>query len=187
MRAATGAQFPCPFDLAPFNRYLSMDIEIGATMLESIKAWFQGPTPTGPTETLAEFNPGTAQPINGYIELEDGSWKLALPKDGSVSFFQLPLPEGTDNCRLTYRMRIKTELESGDCYLEMWCRLPEEGKFFSKGLHDKLTGKNNWSEHEIPFLVKKGQFADQLELKLYGNGEGTVWVDNIEVLKTPLG
>lgn len=155
-------------------------------MLEFLKTWLRGSTPSGPTETLAEFRPGTAQPIDGSIELEDGSWKLALPIDGSVPFFQMQLPEGTDSCRLTYRMHLKTEIESGDCYLEMWCRLPEAGRFFSKGLHDKLSGKTNWSEHEIPFLLKKGQFPDLLELNLYGNGEGTVWVDKIEVLKTPL-
>ncbi len=155
-------------------------------MLNLIKTWFQGPTPSGPTETLADFNPETAQPIDGSIELEDGSWKLEVPKDRSVPFFQMQLPEGTDSCRLTYRMRVKTEIESGDCYLEMWCRVRGAGRFFSKGLHDKLSGKTDWSEHEIPFLLKKSQVADQLDLNLCGNGEGIVWVDRIEVLKTPL-
>ncbi|MGI9390729.1 MAG: hypothetical protein ACR2O1_11785 [Boseongicola sp.] len=186
MRAASGAHFLYRFEFARLGRYLLGRIDIGAAMLNLLKTWLQGPTPSGPTETLAEFKPETAQPIDGSIELEDGSWKLKLPSDGSVPFFQLPLPEGNDSCRLTYRMRIKTELESGDCYLEMWCRLPESGKFFSKGLHDRIGGKTDWSGHEIPFMLKKGQVTDQLDLNLYGNGKGTVWVDKIEVLKSPL-
>ncbi|MBT8417929.1 MAG: hypothetical protein KJO42_10860 [Silicimonas sp.] len=155
-------------------------------MLNLVKSFFGVPTPSGPTETLAEFRPGTDQPLDGAAKVDDAAWKLTVDGARSVPLFKFPVPDETEGCRLHYRMQLKTGLQSGFAYLEMWCDLPGMGKFFSKGLHDKISGTTDWTDHEVPFLLKKGQRPDELDLNLYVEGKGTVWIRSISVLKTPL-
>ena len=71
-------------------------------------------------------------------------------------------------------------------FLELWCRVPGRGEFFSKGLHDKLRGTTDWSSHEIPFLLKEGQRPDLVKLNLAFEGAGTAWIRDVELLRTPL-
>jgi hypothetical protein len=68
----------------------------------------------------------------------------------------------------------------------MWCRLPGRGEFFSKGLQQAVSGTANWSHYEIPFYLKKGQKPDLIKLNLAVEGAGTVWLRNIELLRTRL-
>ena len=155
-------------------------------MLSFVKSLFRVPAPSGPTETLAEFKPGSAEPFEEVASIAGTSWKLPIDGPRSIPLFQFSPPEGTESCRLHYRMQVKTDLSSGFVYLELWCNLPGVGKFFSKGLGNKITGTSDWSEHEVPFLLKKGQRPDVLDLNLYGEGQGTVWIKDITILKTPL-
>ena len=87
---------------------------------------------------------------------------------------------------LTYRAELKSAGVERGAYLEMWCRLPGRGEFFSKGLHDKLTGTTDWSSHEVPFHLKKGQRPDLVKLNVAFEGGGTVWIRAVELLRTPL-
>ena len=68
----------------------------------------------------------------------------------------------------------------------MWCRLPGRGEFFSKGAQQAVSGTANWARYEIPFYLKRGQKPDLIKLNLAVAGPGTVWLRNIELLKTPL-
>jgi len=54
-------------------------------------------------------------------------------------------------------------------------------------LHDKVRGTTEWSSHEVPFLLRKGQSPDLLKLDLVFDGPGTCWVRDVQILKTPLG
>ena len=36
-------------------------------------------------------------------------------------------------------------------YLEMWCRLPGRGEFFSRGVNQPLTGTTEWASFQVPF------------------------------------
>ena len=87
---------------------------------------------------------------------------------------------------LTYRLRIKTDNLQKAVYPELWCRIPERGQFFSRGLHCKVRGTNDWKEVEIPFYLESGQKADLLHLNLVFEGPGTVRLKDIEVLSTPV-
>jgi hypothetical protein len=93
---------------------------------------------------------------------------------------------GVESCVLAYRAKLKTANVEGGVYLELWCRVPGRGEFFSKGLHDKLRGTTDWSSHEIPFLLKKGQRPDLIKLNVAFEGPGTAWIRDIELLHTPL-
>ncbi|MCH7556135.1 MAG: hypothetical protein IIB56_01620 [Planctomycetes bacterium] len=49
-----------------------------------------------------------------------------------------------------------------------------------------LTGTTDWTTEKIPFLLKKGQNPDNVKLNLVIDGKGTVWIDDIRLLKGPL-
>jgi len=76
---------------------------------------------------------------------------------------------------------------TGRAYLEMWCVLPGQGEFFSRGLQSPVTGTVDWSSIETPFLLKKGQKPELIKLNVVIDGTGTVWVDDIDLVKGPLG
>ena len=61
------------------------------------------------------------------------------------------------------------------------------GEFFSKGLHQTVTGTTDWASFEIPFFLKKGEKPDLIKLNLVVEGKGKIWLKDIELLKTPLG
>jgi hypothetical protein len=81
---------------------------------------------------------------------------------------------------------MKSEDLSGRAFLEMWCRLPGRGEFFSKGLNQAITGSSDWASYEIPFYLKKGQRPDLIKLNLVIEGRGTVSIRDVELLKAPL-
>ena len=87
---------------------------------------------------------------------------------------------------MTYRAEIKAEGLQGRAFLEMWCRLPGRGEFFSKGYKQAVSGTVRWVRYEIPFYLKRGQKPDLIKLNVVVEGPGTVWLRNVELLKTPL-
>lgn len=91
-----------------------------------------------------------------------------------------------EKARLIYRAAVRTEKLQGRVYLEMWCRFPDKGEYFSRGLNNVLTGTTKWTTLETPFFLKAGQNPDNVKLNLVIEGKGTVWIDDIKVLKAPL-
>ena len=91
-----------------------------------------------------------------------------------------------ENARLIYQANVRSEHVDGQVYLEMVCHFPGKGDFFSKGLMNPLTGTTNWITIETPFLLKKGENPDNVKLNLVVNGTGTVWIDDIRLLKGQL-
>ena len=101
----------------------------------------------------------------------------------TVHLFEVKDPM-VEQCTLAYR--APTEGLAGRAYLEMWCRLPGRGEFFSKGLDQTVTGTTDWVSYEIPFHLKTGQRPDLIKLNLVVEGTGKVWVSDVELLMTPL-
>jgi hypothetical protein len=87
---------------------------------------------------------------------------------------------------LTYRAKMRTANVQTGVYLEMCCRLPGRGEFFSKGLQQKAKGTVEWASYEVPFYLKKGQSPDLIKLNLVFEGAGTVWIKEVELLRIPL-
>jgi hypothetical protein len=103
----------------------------------------------------------------------------------TVRLFDVKDP-GVEQCLVTYRAEIKPEGLEGRAFLEMWCCFPGGGEFFSKGMHQAVSGTSDWARYEIPFYLKKGQAPELIKLNLTVEGRGVVWLKNIELLKTPL-
>ena len=49
-----------------------------------------------------------------------------------------------------------------------------------------MSGTAEWARYEIPFYLKEGQIPDLIKLNFVLEGPGTVWLRNVELLKTPL-
>lgn len=114
-----------------------------------------------------------------------GSLRIDVPTPTVVRLFEV---RGLDveNARLIYHAKVRTEGVDGQVYLEMWCNFPGKGEFFSRGLQTPLTGTTDWTTEETPFFLKKGEKPDFVKLNLVIDGTGTVWIDDIHLLKGPL-
>lgn len=115
----------------------------------------------------------------------NGSLRIEATDSTVVRLFEVSDLD-VDNGRLIYRAKIRTENLTGPVFLEMWCRFPGRGEFFSRGLQSPLTGTTEWSTQETVFFLKKGENPDLVKLNLVINGAGTVWIDDVRLLKGPL-
>lgn len=140
--------------------------------------------PAGPAQLVMKFAPDQ-HPLAQDMEFDDEAWKISLAERRVLPLFTVANP-GLEQCMLSYRARIKTRDCAGRVYLEMWCRLPGGGEYFSKGYHHALKGSNDWVELDAPFYLKAGQRPDLIRLNLAVEGAGTVWVRDVALLQTPL-
>lgn len=153
--------------------------------MQRIKTLFQSPQPVGPAHSLQMFTPEEGTITKDVVRPEGEGWSIEVGESRTIQLFKIDTPK-VDNCMLTYRADLKSEALSERAYLEMWCRIPRRGEFFSKGFHNALKGTNNWSTCEVPFYLKRGQQPDLIKLNLTVEGQGKVWLKNIELLYTPL-
>jgi hypothetical protein len=154
-------------------------------MVRRLRSLLRGPETVGPPETLRRFGPGERTVAENGVSTEDDGWRIDASEAGSVGLFEVREP-GVEQCMLTYRAELRSEDVTGGAYLEMWCRLPGEGEFFSKGLHHKARGTTGWASHEVPFHLRAAQRPDLIRLDIAFEGPGTVWIRNVELQKTPL-
>ena len=89
-----------------------------------------------------------------------------------------------ENSQLLFKARVRTQLQ-GTAYLEMWCHFGDKA-YFSKGLNNPAKGNSEWQQLQTPFILQKGQRPDKITLNLVINGHGTVWVDEVVVVKKAL-
>lgn len=114
----------------------------------------------------------------------DGNGSLQITATGPtvVRLFEVGDID-VENARLFYQAKVRTESVEGQVYLEMWCHFLGKGEFFSRGLQTPLTGTTEWTNVETLFFLKKGENPDNVKLNLVINGKGTIWIDNIRLLK----
>jgi hypothetical protein len=150
-----------------------------------------------PATESAEIKRYTLDTLDGVITRSDIEIDKAVSSDGKGSLkitaaapTVVKLFETGDidieNARLTYRAKVRTENVEGKAYLELWCSFPGKGEFFSRGLQSPLTGTQDWTTVETPFFLQKGENPDNIKLNLVIDGRGTVWIDDIRVVKGPL-
>lgn len=115
----------------------------------------------------------------------NGSLKITATQPVTVMLYETGDID-IENARLTYQAKLKTENLEGKAYLEMWCRFPGKGEFFSRALQAPVSGTMDWSSQETPFFLQKAENPDNVKLNLVVDGKGTVWIDNIRLIKGPL-
>ncbi len=114
-----------------------------------------------------------------------GSLRIAAEAPRVVRLFEVPDPD-VEQARLIYSARVRSEKLEGMAYLEMWCRFPGKGEYFSRGLVSPLSGTVDWTSHETPFFLQAGENPDLVKLNLVVDGRGTVWIDDVLLSKGPL-
>ena len=133
--------------------------------------------------------------ITKDVVVDGGAWLAVCTKAQTYRLFEVPEP-GAEDCTVLYRAKLKTEGLTGKAYIEMWCRLPARGEFFSKGLNQTVTGSNDWVTCEIPFFLKKGEKPDLIRLNLVVEAvgkifkkaiAGKIWIRDVELLTRPAG
>jgi hypothetical protein len=112
----------------------------------------------------------------------NGSLKITTEDSTVVRLFEVGDID-VENARLIYQARVRTENAEGKVFLEMWCHFPGKGEFFSRGLQTASTGSSDWNSQETFFFLKKGENPDNVKLNLIISGKGTVWIDDIHLLK----
>lgn len=154
-------------------------------MFERLKSMFKQPEPAGPPQKIRAFTSADRPITQDGVTADQNGWRIESREKRTARLFEVPNP-GVEQCVLTYRARMKTANLQGAGYLEMWCRFPDRGEFFSRGLHHKVTGTTDWASYEAPFYLKKDQRPDLIKLNIVFEGAGTVWIKDVELLKTPL-
>lgn len=128
-------------------------------------------------QAAVKFDAQTTSDGTGSLRIEAaGSTTVRLYEVGDVD---------VEDARLVYRARLRTEGVQGQVYLEMWCRFPGQGEYFSRALHAPLTGSSEWTLQETPFFLEAGQNPDHIALNIVITGPGTVWVDEVALLEAP--
>lgn len=114
-----------------------------------------------------------------------GSVRISVTQPTVVRLFELGDLD-IENARLIYQAKVRTQGVNGQVYLEMWCRFPGKGEFFSRGLQTPVSGTTDWTTEETPFFLQKGENPDNIKLNLVMNGTGTAWIDDIRLLRGSL-
>jgi hypothetical protein len=122
--------------------------------------------------------------LSPNLVVTNKAWFIDCPAHQVVPLFEVPNPEAEQG-RLIYRAQLKTEGLQGRAYLEMWCRLPGNGLFFSRGLNDSVSGSTGWNTYETPFLLQRGQRPDLVKLNVVVEGAGQVWIRDVQLLNSP--
>jgi hypothetical protein len=116
----------------------------------------------------------------------NGSLRVTASEPRVVQLFEA-VDIDVENASLIYQAKVRTQNVEGQVYLEMWCHFAGRGEFFSRGLQDPLTGTNEWKVERTPFFLRKGENPDKVKLNLVINGKGTVWIDDVRLLKGASG
>jgi hypothetical protein len=90
-----------------------------------------------------------------------------------------------ENAQVIYRAKVRSEKLEGTAFLELWCHVAG-GQYFSRGMNSAVSGTMDWRTLQTPFFLKSGQRAKKVTLNIVINGKGTVWVDDVHLLKEPL-
>jgi len=114
-----------------------------------------------------------------------GSLKIEAAEPTVIRLFETGEID-IDDARLIYQAKVRTEGVQGQVFLEMWCHFPGKGEFFSRGLQSPVSGTTERTSVETPFFLQKGENPDNVKLNLIINGTGTVWIDDIRLIKGPL-
>jgi hypothetical protein len=115
----------------------------------------------------------------------EGSLKIVASEPMTVALYEAGDID-IENAKLIYQAELMTEDLEGQAFLEMWCAFAGKGEYFSRGLDSAVKGTTEWTTRETPFFLKAGENPDNVKLNLVIDGTGTVWIDDIKLVKGPL-
>jgi hypothetical protein len=151
------------------------------TLPALVRARHQAPQDAiqAPAETWRQFTTADQTISRDITTTPEKSWHIEASEARTVRLFEVGFP--FENGFVVYRASIRTEQLEKGAYLEMWCRFPGRGEFFSRALDQVVSGSSDWTSCEARFVLKKGERPDLIRLNLAVNGPGQVWVRDVEL------
>jgi len=128
--------------------------------------------------TLTTFTTQDPTLAGDRLTVSDDAWLLDSQQTQTVHLFELRDPEVGPGA-IFYEADLKTEGLDGRVYLEMWCRFPGRGEFFSRGYGHALSGTTGWVSSQTPFILGQDEKPDLVRLNLAVEGTGRVWIRNV--------
>ena len=114
----------------------------------------QPPETTGPPVQLRAITSSDA-PISDSTSWYGDELEVRSDDAATQNLFDVELAQ-VEQCMIAFRFLIQTDDLRSSLYPEMWCHIPEKGKFFSRGVDSKISGTNDWIQVEIPFYLGPG-------------------------------
>ena len=145
---------------------------------------FQPPASVGQPRRIRAIEPGEP-PIASTAVWRGKELEVTSEAAATVHLFEVPVT-GLEQCAIAWRFRISTSRLASRVYAEMWCRIAGMGEFFARAVNQKLHGDNDSVTVELPFYLKKGQQPELLKLNMVFEGPGSVTLQDLEILATPL-
>jgi len=112
----------------------------------------------------------------------DGSLKIVSEAPTVIELYETTNLD-VEDATLIYSAKVKTDNMQGQVYLEMWCAFEGKGEYFSRGLDKSIAGTNDWKKLETNFFLNPGENPNNIKLNLVIAGTGTVWIDDIRLVK----
>lgn len=114
-----------------------------------------------------------------------GSLRITTTEPKTVYLFEIRDID-VENAKLIYRAQVRTKDLNGQIYLEIRCHFPNKEELFSRRHLTQMIGTKEWTKQEAVYFLGKGMKPDNIKLNLIIKGTGTVWIDDVRLLKGPL-
>jgi len=111
-------------------------------------------------------------------------FKFVVEQPSTVPLFEVKFPGDAAKFTIRFKMRVKDFL--GDAYGLMAVNYASGGKQEIKNYDKALGATSDWVPMELSWTVQKGQKVDSLVLSAALSGTGTVWIDDVHVIRAPL-
>ncbi len=113
-----------------------------------------------------------------------GSLKIAAAQPVTLPLFEIKLPGDGAKFTLQYKMKVKDF--SGDAYGTMEVNYASGGKQSLNNYQSALGATSVWQQRELIYTVQRGQKVSSIVFSVILNGSGTVWVDDVHLIRAPL-
>jgi len=114
-----------------------------------------------------------------------GALRIEAPGTGMTVKLVQTGPLNVDNCILIYRATFRCKELSGRAYLLMTIHFPDGLETMARGSEQAILGSVPWVTEDITFTLEKGKKPDNVTLGLVTEGTGSVWVNDVKLLKRP--
>ncbi len=113
-----------------------------------------------------------------------GSLRFAVAQPVTLPIFEIKLPGDGAKFTLAYKMKVKDF--SGDAYGQMDVNYSSGGKQSLNNYQTAMGATTDWQQRELTYTVQRGQKVGSIVLSLILNGSGTVWLDDVHLIRAPL-
>jgi hypothetical protein len=114
-----------------------------------------------------------------------GALKIEAPSSMTVKLVQTG-PLNVNDVTLIYRATFRSKELSGRAYLLMTVRWADSLETFARGFEQAIIGSVPWVTEDITYNVERKKKVDNVTLGMVIEGTGTVWVNDVKLLKTTL-